>query len=364
MAGEDQGDKKHFATDRRREQAREDGQVTKSADLSSAAMLVLALMGLSWLGGPLCENVAAGMVESLSITDSAAWTTQDASQHILRTGLRFALAIVPVLLLMFTAGIIVNVSQTGLMFNTGSLMPKFSHISPMAGIKRITSVRGAMRLGFGMIKVLFISVVAYIAVKNQQEAIVLMWSQSVPVIARLLFECLFNVCMWIAASLLVLGVAEYGFQWWRYEEDLKMSDQELRDEMKESNGNPQLQAKRKQIQRQMMMQRINTEVPKADVIATNPTELAIAISYDPETMIAPIVIAKGAGLVAQKIRKIGLEHGVPIVERKELAQFLYKNVEVGAAIGVDQYQAVAEVLRYVYQLKGKPMPKIGQRMAS
>jgi len=175
---------------------------------------------------------------------------------------------------------------------------------------------------------------------------------------------LFNVCMWIAASLLVLGVAEYGFQWWRYEEDLKMSDQELRDEMKESNGNPQLLAKRKQIQRQMMMQRINTEVPKADVIATNPTELAIAISYDPETMIAPIVIAKGAGLVAQKIRKIGLEHGVPIVERKELAQFLYKNVEVGAAIGIDQYQAVAEVLRYVYQLKGKPMPKMGQRMAS
>jgi len=363
MAGDD-GDKKHSATDRRREQAREDGQVTKSADLSSAAMLILALMSLSWLGGPLCETVAGVMVDSLSMTNSKGWTTQDAGQHILRKSANFAIAVVPVLVVMFVAGIAVNVSQTGLLFNPNALMPKFSHISPVAGLKRITSIRGAMRLGFGMIKVLLISVVAYVVLKNQQDLIVSMWAQSIPMIARSLFDCLFDVCMWIAVSLFVLGVAEYGFQWWRYEEDLKMSDQELRDEMKESNGNPLIQQRRKQIQRQMMMQRINSEVPKADVIATNPTELAIAISYDPETMIAPVVVAKGAGLVAQKIRKIGLEHGIPIVERKELAQFLYKNVDVGSAIGVDQYQAVAEVLRYVYQLKGKPVPKVAQRMAS
>jgi flagellar biosynthetic protein FlhB len=143
-----------------------------------------------------------------------------------------------------------------------------------------------------------------------------------------------------------------------------MSDQEMRDEMKESNGNPQVQARRKQIQRQMMMQRINSEVPKADVVVTNPTELAVAISYDPTVMIAPVVVAKGAGAVAQRIRKIALENSVPIVERKPLAQFLYKNVDVGGAIGVDQYQAVAEVLRYVYQLKGKPMPKVGQPVNS
>ncbi len=140
-----------------------------------------------------------------------------------------------------------------------------------------------------------------------------------------------------------------------------MTDQEMREEIKESNGNPQVIQRRKQIQRQMASQRINSEVPKADFIATNPTELAIAVSYNPETMIAPIVVAKGAGVLAQRIRKIALEHGIPIVERKELAQFLYKNVDIGAAIGVDQYQAVAEVLRYVYQLKGKTLPKAPQR---
>jgi flagellar biosynthesis protein FlhB len=226
------------------------------------------------------------------------------SQYLLRMGARLAIAITPVLLMMFAAGVFVNVSQTGLIFNTGLLAPKFSHISPLAGLKRITSIRGAVRLGFGIIKVLIISAVAYVAVTSRQESIVMMWTSSVPVIAKALFECIFGICMWIAASLLVLGVAEYGFQWWRYEEDLKMSDQELRDEMKETNGNPQVQQRRKQIQRQMMMQRINTEVPKADVVVTNPTELAIAISYDPTTMIAPVVIAKGAGGVAQRIRKL------------------------------------------------------------
>jgi flagellar biosynthetic protein FlhB len=360
---EGQGDKKHFATDRRREQAKEEGQVTKSADLSSAAMLVLSLMGLHWLGGPLCETVARAMIESLSMPDSLAWTAQDASQHLLRYGAMLAIAIAPVLVLMFIAGIVVNVSQTGLILNTGLLEPKLSHINPLAGLKRITSLRGLMRLGFGMIKVLIISWVAYIAVNSRREAITMMWSSSVPVIAKALFECVFGVCMWIAAALFILGILEYGFQWWQYEEDLKMSDQELRDEMKESNGNPEVQAKRKQLQRQMMMQRINTEVPKADFITTNPTELAIAISYDPETMVAPVVVAKGAGAVAQKIRKIALEHGIPIVERKELAQYLFKNVEIGQAIGIDQYQAVAEVLRYVYQLKGKPVPQ-ARRMAS
>jgi len=138
---------------------------------------------------------------------------------------------------------------------------------------------------------------------------------------------------------------------------MMMSEQELRDEMKESEGDPQVAARRRQVQRQMMMQRAESEVPKADVVVSNPTELAIAIKYDPTSMPAPIILAKGAGLLAQKIRRIALANGVPVVERKPLAQFLYKNVDVGEVVPSDQYQAVAEVLRYVYQLQGKEIPK-------
>jgi flagellar biosynthetic protein FlhB len=356
MAG-DQGDKKHFATDRRREKAREDGQVTKSADLSSAAMLVIALLCLRWLGPPLCQRIASGMIASLSSGVTLAWTVQDATNRLLNYAALLAFATLPVLSVMFIAGVVVNIGQTGLLLTPAAVQPKLKNVSILSGFGRILSVRGLMRLGFGIFKVLVVTVVAYVAVRVRLNAIMMMWSEPVPVLSRALFEHLFDICLWIAVSLLVLGIVEYAFQKWRHEEDLKMTDQELRDEMKESQGDPQMQAKRKQMQRQMMMQRINTDVPTADVVITNPTELAIAISYKPQEMIAPIVLAKGAGAVAQKIRKIALENGVPVVERKPLAQFLYKSVDVGAAVPAEQYQAVAEVLRYVYQLKGKKLPK-------
>lgn len=350
------GEKKHVATERRREKARAEGQVSKSADLASAAMLLIALVCLRGFGGSLCEQVAGRLRDALSDAVVVSWTLQDGVQQLLAASALLALGVVPILAVMFLAGIVVNVSQTGLLVTPASVAPKLKNISPLSGIQRIVSVRGLMRLAFGVFKVLVIGVVAYFAVRARWETVLGLWAEPVPVVARLIFEHLFEVCLWIAAALLVLGVAEFAFQRWRHEEDLKMTDQEMRDELKESHGDPQMQARRKQLQRQMMMQRINSDVPGADVVVTNPTELAIAISYKPASMEAPIVVAKGAGTVAQRIRRIALEHGVPIVERKPLAQYLHKTVEIGQSIPVDQYQAVAEVLRYVYQLKGKSVP--------
>jgi flagellar biosynthetic protein FlhB len=171
-----------------------------------------------------------------------------------------------------------------------------------------------------------------------------------------MFRCLIGTGAMIGGALFILAILEYAFQKWKHDQDLMMTDQEVRDEMKDTEGDPQVAARRRQVQRQMMMQRAESEVPQADVVVSNPTELAIAIQYDPVTMPAPIVLAKGAGPLAQKIRRIALENGVPVVERKPLAQILYKTVEVGGVIPADQYQAVAEVLRYVYQMQGKEIP--------
>ncbi len=154
----------------------------------------------------------------------------------------------------------------------------------------------------------------------------------------------------------MLAVLDYGFQWWKHERDLRMTTQEIREEMKNLEANPQMVARRKQVQRQLALHRISAAVPKADAVITNPTELAIAIQYDPEKMAAPIVVAKGAGLLAAQIRKLALEHGIPILERKPLAQALYREVEIDHPIPQDRYAAVAEVLAYVYQLKGKKIP--------
>ena len=157
-------------------------------------------------------------------------------------------------------------------------------------------------------------------------------------------------------ALVLLALLDYGLQRWKHEQDLKMTHQEVREEMKNLQGDPQIVARRRQIQRQMVLNRISSAVPKADVIVTNPTELAVAIQYDPLEMAAPVVVAKGAGVLAQRIRRLALENNIPIVERKPLAQLLYKDVDIGKPVPTESYAAVAEVLAYVYQLKGKKMP--------
>ncbi|TWU41354.1 Flagellar biosynthetic protein FlhB [Novipirellula aureliae] len=352
-------DKKHSATDKRRRQAREEGQVVRSQDLTSAALLLAALGSLWMLGGPATEMLAGSIADALSTPRIASPNTNDASNWLLTTATRLGIATVPIMLTMMVAAILINVTQSGLVLSPQKLAPKLSHLSLLAGAKRILSVQGVAKLGFGIFKVGIIGVVAYFAVRKYQEPILGLASMSIPQIASTMFHCLLGVCVWVGGALFVLAILEYAFQKWKFEQDLMMTDQEVRDEMKESEGDPQVAQRRRQVQRQMMQQRIASEVPKADAVVTNPTELAIAIKYDPKTMQAPIVLAKGAGSVAQRIRRLALENGVPVVERKPLAQLLYKTVDIGESIPADQYQAVAEVLRYVYQLQGKQVPKAG-----
>ena len=351
------GDKKHLATDKKRRQAREEGQIVKSQDLTSAGLLLSALATLWMFGAPAAEYLASAIQDSLTVDRLGNLSSGDASNWLLRDGWRLGAATVPMLLAMFVAGVLVNLVQTGFLLSTSKITPKLSNISPLSGAKRILSLQGFMRLGFGLFKVGIIATVAYAAILRHQGAILNMAALSVPQIATTLFDVLIGTGVWIGAALFVLAIFEYAFQKWKNEQDLMMSDQELRDEMKETEGDPQVAARRRQVQRQMMMQRAESEVPKADVVVSNPTELAIAIQYDPVSMPAPIVLAKGAGALAQKIRRIALENEIPVVERKPLAQMLYKTVDVGDVIPPDQYQAVAEVLRYVYQLQGKEIPK-------
>ena len=351
------GDKKHFATERKRQQAREKGQVAKSQDLTSATLLLAALGAMYVAGGRTASIMAGGIESALSNSRLIAYTPQEATSEILRLSTRLAIATVPILMLMFIGAIVINVTQAGWLLSPEKLMPKLSNIDPLSGAKRILSVRGLMRLLFGMVKVGLIGTVAYFALRAHKDSVVAMASMSVSQIASTMFHTLFGVCLWIGSGLFVLALLEWAFQKWKNEQDMMMTDQELRDEMKDTEGDPQVAARRRQLARQLAMNRVMNDVPKADVIASNPTELAVAIRYDPKTMPAPVVIAKGAGLIAQKIRRVALEHGIPVVERKSLAQFLYKNVEVGQEIPVDQYQAVAEVLRYVYQLQGRKIPQ-------
>jgi flagellar biosynthesis protein FlhB len=201
-----------------------------------------------------------------------------------------------------------------------------------------------------------VSLVAFWSLYHRREEILAVAGMDLAQIAAFIVDITLWTSLKIGIALAVLAALDYGYQRWKQEQDLRMTHQEVREEMRNLQGDPQVIARRRQVQRQLALHRISSTVPKADVVVTNPTELAVAIQYDAATMAAPIVLAKGAGAVAAKIRRIALENGVPVLERKPLAQALYKDVDINRPIPDKLYSAVAELLAYVYQLKGKTLP--------
>jgi flagellar biosynthetic protein FlhB len=354
---EHDADKTQEPTPYRRQQAREHGQVARSVDLSSALLLLGAVGVLSWFGTSLTGFFGALATESLG---GGAWLSVSASSLPAQlTGLLMQLAqvVLPILALLMVWDVAVTLMQVGFLFLPDKLIPDISRIDPLSGFSRVFSLASAMRLVMGLIKIAVVGAVAYVCLWDQHERILGLTELTPPQIAVYILEALYTLGFRLGIALLTIAVLDYGFQWWRQEQDLRMTSQEVREEMKNLQGDPAVAARRRQVQRELVKQRLKAVVPKADVVITNPTELAVALEYKPETMQAPVVLAKGAGVLAQQIRRLALENGVTIIERKPLAQMLYREVEVGHPIPHQSYAAVAEILAYVYQLKQKKLPQ-------
>jgi flagellar biosynthetic protein FlhB len=350
------GEKSFEATPHRRQEAREQGQVAFSQDLGSAALLMLGVLLLMMLGGSLIECCAKLMQHQLGEVAELQTDRNTLLNEWLQIARQLAIVLLPILGLLMLGGVLTSILQVGLLWIPDRLAPDFSRISPLAGLKRIFSLSGTARLGFGLVKVLLVSVVAIAVLWSRWDEVIRAGALDVPQFSKFLASISMSTTLWIGAVLLIIAILDYGVQRWKFENDLRMTHQEIREEMKNLQGDPQIVARRRQIQRQMVTNRISSSVPKADVVITNPTELAVAIQYQPQEMAAPVVVAKGAGVLAQRIRRLALENNVPIVERKPLAQLLYKDVDIGKPIPADSYAAVAEVLAYVYQLQGKKLP--------
>lgn len=355
-------DKTHDATQHRRDKAAEEGQVPRSQDLTAAILLLAGMLMMLYFG----QSIADFLGEEMRSHLTTAWTRferHDATSHVYELSAKFGWALLPLLGLLVVLAVGVNLGQVGFLFLPDKVAFDPSHLDPVAGFERVFSLNNAVRLGFGMFKVAVAMVVAGWCLWNEQESLAALPTLSLTQVASYLFTTCMSVGIKVTASLLVLAVIDYLYQWWKNEEDLRMTTQEIREEMKQMQGDPQTIARRRQIMRQMAMGNVGRSVPTADVVVTNPTELAIALKYDMEKMAAPVVVAKGAGAVAQQIRRLALESNIPIVERKELARVLYKEVEINQPVPVEQYAAVAEVLKYVYELKGiKPLA--GRKVAA
>ena len=353
---ESSGEKSFEPTQHRRQEAREKGQVAFSQDLGSAALLLIGVLLVMMFGGGIVAFSAELMRRQLGNVPELTASTNTLFHQGKGIAIGLAGLMLPILGLLLLGSVLTSVFQVGFLFVPERLSPDFSRLSPLQGLKRIFSLQGTMRLGFGLFKVLVVCVVAGALLWRRRDEVLAAAALDIPQLGQFMVDISLSTMLWIGLALVLLAVLDYSGQRWKHEQDLKMTHQEVREEMRNLQGDPQVVARRRAIQRQLVANRIGSAVPKADVVITNPTELAIAIQYDPLEMAAPVVVAKGAGVLAQRIRKLALEHNIPIVERKPLARLLYKEVGIGRPVPSESYAAVAEVLAYVYQLTGKKLP--------
>ena len=337
------------ATSRRREEAREKGQVARSQEVVSVSILVAGLIFFYFGGSTLLSKTMDVMTSGFRNVYLADLTPDSTSQIITQYILKGFGILFPLLIAILIAAVLGNVLQFGFMVTSESVQPKIDKISPAKGLKRLFSLRSVVELIKGILKVCIISAVAYWVIRNEFDHIIPLADQSVWGMLSYIGSVCFKILLATTVVLIFLAALDYAYQRWEFEKSIRMTKQEIKDEFKNTEGDPMIKARIRRIQREMARKRMMAEVPKATVVVTNPTHLAIAIKYEPAYMAAPIVIAKGADFIAEKIRNIAKENDVPVVENKPLAQVLYKIVKVNQPVPEDLYKAVAEVLAYVYE---------------
>ena len=351
MAEESFQEKTEEATPKRREDSRRKGQVARSAELSSVAILLAGLLALtalsSYMFGRLQNFVAELLTESVDIHLGPLTVLP----YLMRWGWEFINVVWPMVSLLVAAALAINYAQVGVLFTPKPLEPKWNRISPMSGLKRIFSGRGLVELAKGLFKIGVVAYLTYWTVLSEMAQMVLFVDMEVGQILDVSGSLILTLGIRIALLLLIMAALDYAFQRWEYEKGLRMTRQEVKEEYKQQEGDPQVRARIRALQRDQSRQRMMDDVGTADVVVTNPTHVAVALRYDPQSSSAPMVVAKGQRLVAQRIKELARESGVPMVENKPLARALFKSVQIGEQIPDELFKAVAEVLAFVFHLK-------------
>lgn len=346
-------EKTEKATPRKRQKARERGQVFSSRELVSSVVLLTGFAVLKLFGKNLIENMT-GYIESswINLLNKEDLFTIPGLLSIFTEAMIFiAKTTLPLALSVLFMGILANVLQVGAVLSFEPIVPKLERINPLEGIKRIFSKRSFIELVKSLVKILVVGYIIYGSIIQVIDLFPLMMDMDIYSSFETLAGISFKIGVKAAIVLFILSIFDYIYQWREYETGLMMSKEDVKEEFKEVEGNPLIKSRIKQIQRQMARSRMMSDVKKADVVITNPTHLAVALAYDAGKNPAPVVLAKGSDRIAEKIKQIALLEDIPIVENKPLAQILYKSVEVGEVIPENLYHAVAEILAFVYSLR-------------
>lgn len=353
------GEKTEEPTAKKLEDARKEGQVAKSKEIGNAfgllAMFILLKVYVGSLGGNMV-GCFSGIYNQIpdAITMYGGKIPVAALLVLLHTViLKMLLMLAPVFLIGVVVAVVCDVVQVKWKPTSKPLQPKFSKLNPISGFKRIFSANALIELLKSIAKIGIICYVVYSYMKDKIAGVFLLYDMSLNQAISLVGETAIDVGIRISAVYMVIAFLDYAYQKHKFKEDMKMTKQEVKDEYKNQEGDPQVKGKQKQRMQEASRRRMMQQLPEADVVITNPTHYAVAIKYDPDKYDAPYVIAKGEDFLAQKIKEIAREHDVEIVENKPLARMLYANVDIGGLIPPELYQSVAEVLAFVYHLKGK-----------
>ena len=343
------------ATPRRREEARKKGQVPKSREIPSVMVLMAGGSILFFLGTFMVQQLSSLTVQFLGQVGTLSLNPDSLQSLNMKLIPSLLLILSPVLITVSVISILSHYVQSGPLLAPDTIKPDWSKISLVKGFGRMFSKQSLVELLKSIFKIVIIGGMAYSIIKKEMPHVLLLTGQEPSAILHYVRSISWGLLLKVGLVMMLLAGLDYLFQRWSYEKSLRMTKQEIKEEMKSTEGDPLIKSRIRSIQRQLARRRMMAEVPKADVIITNPTHLAIALRYQIKEMEAPKVVAKGAGWIAEKIIEIGRNHQIPLVENKPLAQTLYKTVDLGKMIPSVLYQVVADILAYVYRIKNKTL---------
>jgi len=352
MAEENQ-ERTEEATPKRRSESKDKGQVAKSRDLSSVAILGAAIIYFYFNASDMLKKIMTMLSKNLHRASATNLSPDDVTALCAELTIQFFYILYPLMLTVVIAAIFSNILQTGFIISAEAIAPKISKLDPIKGLKNLLGTRSIVEFIKNILKVTIVSLVAFLSVKSNLHQVVPLMNQDLwqifNFIGRNSYIIIANVCL----LLIIIAILDFAYQKWEHEKSIKMSKQEVKEENKQSEGDPLVKGRIRRLQREAARKRMMASVPKADVIITNPTHIAIAVRYDSDKMMAPVVLAKGADFIAEKIKEVARAHNIPLVENKLVAQLLYKLVDIDGVIPENLYRAVAEILAYVYGMKKK-----------
>ena len=325
--------------------------MARSTELNSVIIVSFGFVTIYLLGPMIFSNFASLMTYSFSQAPTFEITPVSVKALFANKIMTYAAIVGPLLMTIAVFAYAINASQTGMLFSIKTLTPKLDKFNIAKGFKRLISKRSLIEMCRDFVKIILISIVSYTTISGWIPDLMMLGDSPAGHYATVMGKLVLILSLKISVVLLIVALFDFAFQRYDYASNLKMTKQEVREEMKDTEGNPVLKGRIKQVQRELARQRMMSEIPKADVVVTNPTHIAVALKYDQKEMPAPMVIAKGQRLIAEKIKEIARENNIPIVENKPLARSLFKLVDIGGFIPNELYRAVAEVLAYIYRLK-------------